>query len=98
MNVALNDAPLDIDSAAIPDFLQEAFGELRQILTTLNSALLPHVDKEQHASSIFAEALDPYLRNCETRVVQMPSHRTDILLINCMNASKVGFYGMCPAN
>lgn len=83
------DLPQAPEDLSPPDFMQDALKELRLLMLSYDSSLAPPAEKETEFMSILAEALDPYLRGCESLANDLRSPSSHVFMINCLLASKV---------
>lgn len=82
----LPQAPTDLSP---PEFLDDCLKELRLLMLSYDSSLAPPAEKEVGFISILEEALDPYLRGCESLAKDLRAPNPHIFMINCLLASKV---------
>ena len=83
------DLPQPPDDLVPPEFLQDALKELRLLMLSYDSSLAPPAEKETEFMPILAEALDPYLKGCESLANGLSAPSSYIFLINCLLVSKV---------
>ena len=76
------------ESLDIPNFLDEALGQLKELLKSCDSSLASAVAEENEFFSIFSEALDPFLEGCEKIANELEEPSTSVFAINCLSASK----------
>lgn len=82
----LPQAPSDLFS---PDFLHDALKELRLLMLSYDSSLAPPSEKESEFMPILKEALDPYLKGCESLAGDLSESSRHIFMLNCLLAAKV---------
>ena len=82
------DLPQAPPELTAPEFLQDALNELRLLLKSYDSSLTPPPEKETEFMPILEEALDPYLKGCESLANDLQSPSSHIFMINCLLASK----------
>ncbi|KAF8477542.1 oligomeric Golgi complex subunit 6 [Kalaharituber pfeilii] len=71
-----------------PEFLQDALKELRLLMLSYDSSLTPPAEKEAEFMAILVEALDPYLKGCESLSNDLRPPLSHIFMTNCLLASK----------
>ena len=71
---------------AIPSFLDEALSRLKELMKTYDSSLAPATSRESEFQPILAEALDPFLDNCEHVTNRLEEPARSIFTINCLTA------------
>lgn len=76
-------APADLD---VPDFLEEALVELKEILKSYDTSLSPATNQETEFQPILKEASDPYIERCELLAGSLDAPAHDIFILNCMKA------------
>ena len=74
---------------AIPDFLDEALFQLKDVIKTYDSSLAATTSREAEFQPILSEALDPFLDHCEHMSRRLEEPSKSIFTINCLTASKV---------
>ena len=74
---------------AIPDFLDEALSQLKELMKTYDSSLATTTSREAEFQPILGEALDPFLEQCEHMSRRLEEPSKSIFMINCLTASKV---------
>ncbi|CAZ79629.1 unnamed protein product [Tuber melanosporum] len=81
----LPQAPSDLTP---PPFLYEALNELKQLMISCGTALIPDSEREGGFSKILEEALDPYLDGCHNLSQDLEEVDKNIFVINCHLAAK----------
>ena len=74
---------------AVPNFLDEALIQLRELMKTYDSSLAATTSREVEFQPILAEALDPFLERCEQIAARLEEPSKSIFTINGLTASKV---------
>lgn len=74
-----------------PLFLQDSLKQLQTILSTYETALSTSQDEGDTIDRVLAEAVDPFILDCEALASSMPSPRSSIYLINCRSAVSTCF-------
>ncbi|RPA95058.1 COG6-domain-containing protein [Choiromyces venosus 120613-1] len=81
----LPQAPEDLTP---PPFLYEALNELKQLMISYDTSLIPASEREGGFSKILEEALDPYLDGCQNLSQDLEEVDKNIFVINCQLAAK----------
>ena len=79
-------APTSLD---IPDFLDEALGQLKELTRSHNSSLALATSREKEFLPILNTALDPFLERCERIASELEEPSKSIFTINCLLAAKL---------
>jgi hypothetical protein len=74
-------APADLSP---PDFLEESLETLKALIKSYDTSLAAVTDREDAFQPVLAEALDPFLKACETVEKKIAPPGGDIFAINCL--------------
>jgi hypothetical protein len=77
--------PLDLGP---PEFLQEGLKQLTAIMKTYETSFTTAGSREAHFEPILTEALDPFMKACESIAKDVGTPETIIFAMNCLFATK----------
>jgi hypothetical protein len=80
------------DDLGPPVFFLDVISDLRVILSAYDSSLVPVAQDDAEVSAILDSALRPYLRQCEEMSKKLEAVARTIVLANCYDLAKVGYY------
>ncbi|PWW80572.1 oligomeric complex COG6 [Tuber magnatum] len=83
-----SELPQAPDDLTPPPFLYEALNELKQLMISCGSSLIPDSEREGGFYKILEEALDPYLDGCHNLSQDLEEVDKNIFVINCQLAAK----------
>jgi hypothetical protein len=78
-------APADLSP---PEFLLESLETLKALIKSYDTSLAAVDDTSDAFQAVFAEALDPFLKACETLEKKMVAPHGDVFAINCLLSTK----------
>ncbi|KAF2426189.1 oligomeric Golgi complex subunit 6 [Tothia fuscella] len=81
----LSIAPADLSA---PDFLLDALETLKTLIKSYGTSLAAADEDSDAFDPVFTEALDPFLKACETLEKKMVAPHGDIFAINCLLTTK----------
>ena len=79
-------APTSLD---IPEFLDEALGQLKELMRSYDSSLAAAMSRGKEFLPILRTALDPFLERCERIAKELEEPSKSIFTINCLLAAKL---------
>jgi hypothetical protein len=72
-----------------PEFLEESFETLRALMKSYDTSYAAAQVGEDAFQPVLVEALDPFLKACETLSKRMPPPSSDIFITNCILQAKI---------
>lgn len=78
-------APSDLSP---PDFLEEAMATLKALMKSYDTSLAAINSGDEGFTPVLAEALDPFMKACETIFQKLAPPPADIFAINCLLATR----------
>ena len=72
----------------MPDFLDEALGQLTALLKTYDSSLTPTSSRVADFEPIVSQALNPFLSTCEKMAKETDEPSASMFTVNCLLAAK----------
>jgi hypothetical protein len=72
-----------------PDFLEESFETLRALMKSYDTSYAAAKVGEEAFQPVLDEALDPFLKACETLSKRMASPSSDVFMANCILQAKI---------
>lgn len=84
-----SDLPSVPEDLSPPDFLIDALKELKVLMVSYDSSLVPPAEREAEFLPILVEALDPYVTGCEELSKDVATPQKECFVINCLLAVEV---------
>ena len=72
----------------IPEFLEEALTQIRELMKTYDSSLSPMESREDDFRDVLRHSLDPYLEFCKQISGKVEEPQKSIFTVNCLMAVK----------
>ncbi|KAI9798821.1 MAG: hypothetical protein M1825_004994 [Sarcosagium campestre] len=81
----LPQAPSDL---SIPNFLSEALDQLKTLMKSFDTSLIPISSREADFRPVLVEALDPFLAGCDSLAKALEAPANAVFLVNCYLAAR----------